>query len=134
MIKYQTNTDTITVENISGFFVGWANPPLPKTLLQILQNSSPIVLAIDDSTDNVIGFINAVSDKTLSAYIPLLEVLPEYQKKGIGSELVERILEQLKDFYMIDLCCDVELNSFYRKFNFIKSNAQIIRNYQNQKK
>lgn len=130
MTIYHTTTETITAEKLSGFFVGWPNQPSSKTLLKILQNSSHVVLAIDANNGNVIGFIQAISDKTLSAYIPLLEVLPEYQKKGIGAELVKRILEQLKDFYMIDLVCDVELNNFYAKFGFNKFNAQIIRNFQ----
>ncbi len=134
MITYQTTTKSITSKNLNDFFVGWPTPPSPETLLKILQNSSYIVLAIDESTGNVIGFIQAISDNVLSAYIPLLEVLPEYQSQGIGSELVKRILEQLKDFYMIDLCCDIELNNFYSRFNFIKFNAQVIRNYSNLRK
>ncbi|MFT4968487.1 MAG: ribosomal protein S18 acetylase RimI-like enzyme [Chitinophagales bacterium] len=35
----------------------------------------------------VIGFINAISDKTLSAYLPLIEVLPSYQKQGVGKNI-----------------------------------------------
>lgn len=128
MIKYQTTAQSITADNLNGFFVGWPTPPSSEKLLKLLENSYKIVLAIDDSTGNVIGFINAISDKTLSAYIPLLEVLPPYQKQGIGSELVKKMLEQLQDFYMIDLCCDTELNEFYSKFNFSHANAQIIRN------
>ncbi len=131
MIKYLTAVETIKTDNLNGFFVGWPTPPSPDKLLEILQNSYKIVLAIDDSTDNVIGFINAISDKTLSAYIPFLEVLPDYQKQGIGSELVKSMLEELQEFYMIDLCCDIELNEFYRKFNFSHANAQIIKNFQN---
>ena len=36
-------------------------------------------LALDK--DTVVGFATATSDAVLSAYIPLLEVLPEYQVK-----------------------------------------------------
>ena len=57
---------------------------------------------------SVVGFVTAVSDGVLSAYIPLLEVLPEYQDRGIGSELMRRILEQLDDLYMVDVLCDAE--------------------------
>ena len=52
----------------------------------------------------------------MSAFIPLLEVLPEYQRRGIGSELVRRMLLLLADTYMIDLCCDEELVGFYERF------------------
>ena len=64
----------------------------------------------------VLGFVTAISDGVLSAFIPLLEVLPERQGQGIGSELVRRILGELEDFYMVDLVCDPELEGFYRRF------------------
>ena len=54
-----------TIENITadqGFFVDWPNPPRPKTHLKILHNSNKIVVAIDPSTNKVIGFITAISD------------------------------------------------------------------------
>ncbi|MEA1980912.1 MAG: GNAT family N-acetyltransferase [candidate division Zixibacteria bacterium] len=132
MILYQTNLKNITSTKLAGFFVGWPKPPSPETHLKILENSSHIVLAIDKNINQVIGFINAVSDKTLSAYLPLLEVLPKYQKQGIGSELVKRILYQLKDFYMIDLACDDNLIPFYNKLGMKKIRAMGIRNYDKQ--
>jgi len=54
-----------------------------------------------------------------SAFIPLLEVLPEHRREGIGSELVRRILAELQDFYMVDLVCDPELEPFYRRFEMM---------------
>ena len=132
MIRYQTNLKNINLNLLAGFFVGWPKQPSQKTHLKILENSSHIVLAIDETTNQVVGFINAVSDKTLSAYLPLLEVLPEYQKQGIGAELVKRILKQLKDFYMIDLVCDDNLEPFYKKFGLKKFRAMSIRNFDRQ--
>jgi ribosomal protein S18 acetylase RimI-like enzyme len=40
--------------------------------------------------------------------LPLLEVLPEYQGQGVGTELVRRLLARLDSLYMVDLCCDAE--------------------------
>lgn len=132
MILYQTNLKNITSIKLADFFVRWPKPPSPETHLKILENSSHIVLAIDENINQVIGFINAVSDKTLSAYLPLLEVLPKYQKQGIGSELVKRILDQLIDLYMIDLACDDNLVPFYNKLGMKKFRAMGIRNYDKQ--
>ena len=75
---------------MKGFFVDWPNPPTPEQLFQILKNSYAIILAIDTEKNTVIGFVNALSDKVIYSYIPLLEVLPEYQKKGIGKELIKK--------------------------------------------
>lgn len=135
MIIYKNNIDNITSEMVSGFFKpsGWKDYPSSDKFLLLLSNSEYKILAIDDGKNIVVGFINALSDKVLSAYIPLLEVLPEYQNKGIGSELVRRMMNELKDYYMIDLLCDDDLEGFYGRFGMIKYSAMMKRNYDKQK-
>jgi precorrin-8X/cobalt-precorrin-8 methylmutase len=63
----------------------------------------------------VIGFVTAVSDGVVSAYVPLLEVLPSYRRRGIGTELIRRLLARLDGLYMVDLACDEELVPFYER-------------------
>ena len=116
MIEYKDNIEGVTSDRLNGLFVGWPKPPTPDTLLRILHNSSHIVLAIDSDTDTVIGFITAISDNIISAYIPLLEVLPQYQGKGIGGELMRRMMKKLEGLYMIDLICNKDKVAFYEKF------------------
>lgn len=98
----------------------------------MLEQSYAVELAIDEETGNVVGFIQAISDGVLSAYIPLLEVLPEYQGKGIGTDLIKRMFNRLGDLYMIDLLCDNELQEFYEKQGMQKASGMVIRHYQNQ--
>src|SRR4051812_44665242 len=95
MIYYQGTVESIRPDQLRGFFVGWPNPPSPETHLKLLSKSDEIVLAIDDQTHQVVGFITAISDGVLSAYIPHLEVLPDYQRQGIGTQLVEDMLYKL---------------------------------------
>jgi ribosomal protein S18 acetylase RimI-like enzyme len=132
MIRYADSIESVTVAHVRGFFVGWQNPPSPETLLKLLKNSSEIVLAIDSNTGNVVGFITAISDRVLSAYIPLLEVLPENRKQGIGLELTRKMLVKLKDLYMVDLLCDEELQSFYAKLGMKRAQGMFLRNYDRQ--
>ena len=132
MINYRNNIDGITPQMLKGFFVGWTRKPSSEKLLEIIKNSDYIILAFDTDKDKVVGLINAISDGELSAYIPLLEVLPEYQRQGIGKELVNKMLIGLKDYYMIDLCCDERLVKFYRRFGMKKMPAMSVRNFQNQ--
>lgn len=84
---------------------------------------------MDPSTNQVVGFITAISDGILSAYIPLLEVLPAYKNKGIGKELVQRMFDELREVYMIDLCCDEDLIPYYEKFGMMPATGMIKRNY-----
>lgn len=132
MMIYKLSVKGVTPDMLEGFFVGWPNPPSPATHLKLLENSYKVVLAIDEDTNHVIGFISAISDGVLSAYIPLLEVLPEYQNKGIGKELVDRMLTELNNIYMIDLLCDEGIQAFYEKSNMMKTTGMFLRNYNKQ--
>lgn len=132
MIVYTDSPDGLKAEQLCGFFVGWPNHPTPETHLDLLNQSDEIVVALDDETGNVIGFINANSDYLFSAYIPLLEVLPEYQNRGIGGELVRRMLAKFSDLYMIDLMCDVEKQPFYERFGMRTATGMMTRNFHNQ--
>jgi ribosomal protein S18 acetylase RimI-like enzyme len=132
MITYRTSLEGISAEMLTGFFVGWPKPPSSETQLRLLQQSYRVVLAIDDQNNRVVGFINAISDGVLSAYIPLLEVLPEYQMQGIGDELVKRMLKLLDNLYMIDLTCDRPMQKFYERFGMMPSTGMMIRNYARQ--
>ena len=51
-----------------------------------------------------------LSGWALTAFIPWLEVLPGYQGRGIGGELMRRILEGTDRFYSVDLVCDPTLS------------------------
>src|SRR5690554_546639 len=114
MIRYQTHLDAITPAQLQEFFVGWPTHPDPATHLRILQNAYAVALAVDTETGRVIGFANAISDGVLSAYIPLLEVLPEWQGQGIGRRLIELLCDELDELYMVDIVCDPELEAFYK--------------------
>ncbi|MBO0588343.1 GNAT family N-acetyltransferase [Sporosarcina sp. E16_8] len=129
---YKNSLDGISSDMLKGFFVDWPNPPNPQTHLILLKKSSKVIIAIDDKTKLVIGFITAISDGVLSAYIPFLEVLPDYKNEGIGKELVNRMLKELDDIYMIDLCCDDDLIPYYDKLGMTKTNGMILRNYKMQ--
>lgn len=129
---YKNSLDGISTDMLNGFFVGWLNPPNPQTHFKLLKNSSKVIIAIDDRKNQVVGFITAISDGVLAAYIPFLEVLPEYKNKGIGKKLVKQMLKELDDIYMVDLCCDDDLVPYYEEFGMIKSNGMLVRNYQMQ--
>lgn len=128
MITYEYDITGLTEADMDPFFVGWPQKPEPPKRLEILKNSDYVIIARDEM--RMVGFINAVTDKTFSAYIPLLEVIQEYRRKGIGTELVKRMLDQLKDYYMIDLCCDEQLEGFYKKLGMTNVTGMIKRNYE----
>jgi len=127
---YRDSTAGLSSGQFAGFFDGWPNPPSSETHLEILQHSDHVVIALEE--ERVVGFVTAITDGILSAYIPLLEVLPSHRRKGIGAELVRRMLEKLRHLYMIDLVCDPALQPFYERFGMKPFNAMIIRNFDRQ--
>lgn len=130
MVEFTTKLENIDENELHGFFVGWPNPPATAQFLELLKGSYRVILAMEGK--KVIGFITAISDGVLSAYIPLLEVLPDYKSQGIGRELVSKMKSELNHLYMIDLLCDKELVSYYEKQGMQKATGAFLRNYQNQ--
>jgi ribosomal protein S18 acetylase RimI-like enzyme len=114
VVRYATDLAGIEARHLHGFFEGWPSPPEPDRHLAALRAAYRVVVALDG--DRVVGFVNAIGDGVLSAFIPLLEVLPEYRGRGIGSELMRRMLAQLEDIRAVDLCCDAKLEGYYRRF------------------
>ena len=129
---YLESPQNLLPEQLSGFFVGWPQSPSEERLLELLRNSSHVVLAFDEEVDRVVGFVTAISDGVLCAYIPLLEVLPAYQGQGVGKELMRRILAKLSHLYMIDLLCDEELQPFCAQLGMVGSRGMMVRNYERQ--
>ena len=133
MISYLYTTEGIAPRHLEGFFSHWLYPPAPETFLRILHGSSAIVLAYDAELERVVGYITAISDGVSCAYIPHLEVLESQRGRGIGSELVRRMLEKLQNLYMIDLMCDSDLQPFYARLGLRPSTGMIIRNFDRQR-
>jgi ribosomal protein S18 acetylase RimI-like enzyme len=116
VITYETPVEDVQAEDLEGFFTGWPVKPSPELHVRLLRGSDHALVARDDRSGRVVGFVTAVGDGVLSAFIPLLEVLPAYQGQGIGTELLRRMLALLEGTYMVDLCCDDELVPFYERF------------------
>ncbi len=68
----------------------------------------------------LIGYIDCVSNGVTDAYIQDLMVRPDYQGRGIGTDLMEKMIDYLKNkhIYMISVVFDESLKAFYKKFGF----------------
>jgi hypothetical protein len=79
VITYTTDVDDFTPDQLSGSFVGWPTPPSRNQFAAVLRSSYRAVVAVDSTTGRAVGFITAISDGVLTAPLPWLEVLPDYQ-------------------------------------------------------
>lgn len=128
-IRYQETCEDITPAQLTGFFTQWRDPRTPTEHLAMLRGSAYVVLALDETDGHVVGFITALTDGVQAAFIPLLEVLPGYQGRGIGSELMRRMLGLLSKLPAIDLTCRPELQPFYTRFGLQPSVGAVVRKY-----
>jgi ribosomal protein S18 acetylase RimI-like enzyme len=125
-VEYTSSLAGIGPQHLVGFFEGWPFPPTAQRHLEILSGSSEVLLALRGGT--VVGFVTAVTDGVLAAYIPLLEVRRDERGRGIGTELASRMLARLGPFYMVDVVCDADLLPFYERLGMTACTSAIRRN------
>lgn len=100
--------------------VGWSNyTSNPSMLANAYKHSLKILGAYD--AEKLVGIIRVVGDGYSMVYIQDIIVLPEYQRKGIGTLLLERILLEYKNVYQKALMTDntEKTIQFYKSVGFI---------------
>lgn len=70
--------------------------------------------------DKMVGYIDSVSNGVTDAYIQDLMVHPDYQGKGLGTELMNQMIAYLKEnrIYIISVVFEESLKPFYDRFGF----------------
>ena len=70
--------------------------------------------------DKLVGYIDSVSNGVTDAYIQDLMVHPDYQGKGLGTELMNQMITYLKEnrIYIISVVFEESLKPFYDRFGF----------------
>jgi ribosomal protein S18 acetylase RimI-like enzyme len=107
-----------------GLFVatGWNNfyKLSGPELLVALNNSWYTISAYDGS--ELIGFARIVCDGIVHAMIYDLIVAPEYQNKGIGSLILNKVIDHCvkNDIRDIQLFCAEGMKEFYSKHGFFE--------------
>ena len=94
----------------------WSSAEKPRELERALRNSHFLVTAWDGS--RLVGLGNAISDGALVVYYPHMLVRPEYQGRGIGREIVRRLMARYAGFHQHILVADGGAIEFYRKCGF----------------
>lgn len=83
-----------------------------------LKNSYFYICCFD--CNELIGFLDVVSNGFTDAYIQDVIVNPSYRNNGIGSHLMTMAIERLKQnkIYAVSVLFEQRLLSFYKKFGF----------------
>ncbi len=72
--------------------------------------------------EKLIAYVDCISNGVTDAYIQDLMVHPDFQGQGIGTKLMNKMIDYLKEkhIYMISIIYDEELKDFYARFGFYK--------------
>jgi ribosomal protein S18 acetylase RimI-like enzyme len=127
MIKYKKN-DIIEIAELDSFFQNWKSPPSMRIKQQLLDGSNLIITAREQNRQ-LVGFLTAITDNAMHAFITLVEVLENYQKQGIGKNLVKLAISHFKGNYDIVLITDPDKGTFYKKLGFEEIYGMHIRDF-----
>jgi len=101
--------------------VGWSRRPIHK-VRKALQHSFLVVSMWQQrgSYRRLIGFARATSDHAFNATIWDVVVHPEFQGRGLGRRLMEKVIHELRaqDISNITLFADRDVVSFYERLGF----------------
>lgn len=102
--------------------VGWSNYTREPDMLRRAFSNSLYALAVFDN-DKLVGLIRAVGDGASIIFIQDLLILPEYQRRGIGSRLLQILMEKYKKVYQLQLLTDDSKKNiaFYEAMGLKKS-------------
>ena len=72
--------------------------------------------------ERLIGYVDSVSNGVTDAYIQDLTVHPDYRGKGVGTQLMNRMIAALKErhIFMISVLYEEKLRTFYSRFGFFE--------------
>ena len=121
-ITYSTELPTAGAFRSILASTGWypQGPPPIDRLAKSLAGTWYAVSAYD--VDHPVGVGRIVSDGVIHALIADLIVLPAYQRRGIGSEILRRLLDQCRahEIQMVQLFCASGKAGFYEKYGFVR--------------
>ncbi|WP_163103035.1 GNAT family N-acetyltransferase [Peribacillus alkalitolerans] len=120
-------------ENFKGLLtlydeLGWNSLKLTiNDLEQMCNQSWYVIYAFDDQ--ELVGMGRVISDGVITAIICGVCVLPSYQSRGIGKEIMKRIIEHCGQNRVIpQLMCVERLESYYENLGFKKFSIGMTKN------
>lgn len=122
MIEYKEKVPTPIEYNYLTNEVGWGTRE--ENIVEIALNNSIYSICAYEN-ENIIGYGRIIGDKTIFLYIQDIMVVPEYQNKKVGTNIMKKILEKINELKKINpnirtyLGASKEKEKFYKKFGFI---------------
>jgi ribosomal protein S18 acetylase RimI-like enzyme len=122
IFNYKDNCKNVDWKELSNLYSVAPLGDKPAHMLQIaFANSRYVCFVYHDS--KLVGVGRALADGVDSAYLCDIALLPEYQGKGLGKEITQKLLSHVKDYNKIILFANIGKEHFYQKLGFAKMNT-----------
>ncbi len=120
MIIYRNNAKITVAQAIDLYVRSTLGERRPidnvKTFANMLTNANLIITAWDQ--EKLVGIARTLTDFSYVAYLADLAVDEQYQKRGIGKQLIEETKSHLNSECMIVLLAAPKANDYYQKIGF----------------
>lgn len=103
----------------AGWWPGWDEAGIQRAI-----DRTVAVGAWDGA--RLVGFTRALSDGEHRAYIEDVVIDPDYRGRGIGENLVARLIAELGNVHIISLFCEPDRVNFYARNAFQASETQVM--------
>nr|YP_010335722.1 GCN5-like N-acetyltransferase [Chroothece richteriana]UNJ14128.1 GCN5-like N-acetyltransferase [Chroothece richteriana] len=119
-LEFSPEINVMELENLCNE-VGWVKRPAPKVHKAIQNSFMNVALYIEyNRSKKLIGFVRALSDHTFNATIWDMVIHPKYQKQGLGTLMMKRVIKKLRYLGIdtITLFTHSQNFNFYSKLGF----------------
>lgn len=96
--------------------VKWKTAEYPNRLQKAIENSD-LVISIWNN-EELIGLISTISDGFINVFVTYLLIKPEYQRKQLGTQLMNKMCDHYKGFGRRILSTEIDKEKYYNKFGF----------------
>lgn len=98
----------------------WTQHRQLSEIRRMVDNSSVVIGLIHNETEELVGFARVITDTLYRAFIFDVITKETYRNSGIGSILMNSILEHplVREVDRVELYCPDRLVGYYEKFGF----------------
>ncbi|MDB5013092.1 MAG: family N-acetyltransferase [Daejeonella sp.] len=124
-LEYNSDLSNINWDRVCELFykVNW-NKRYPDEIKKAFESSSHTIFVYDD--DLIIGFGRTVDDGKYYAMLADIVIDPDYQKRGLGKRIVDKLRDELLGYHFITLTAAPGKSNFYKNIGWKKQSTSYI--------
>jgi len=126
-VTLKRDTEGVDWDALADLYHQTLGPDPADQLARTWARSYATVLAYEGET--LVGAARAISDSEREALIVGVAVLPEYQRRGIGSVMMRDLTERLQPCAIILTSAEDENVEFYRRLGFRSHKRAMVLGY-----